>query len=215
MTTPLILASASPRRRELLARAGYKFEVVTADVTELARSEFSLRELTIANATRKALALARRRPKAVVLAADTLVALEGEVMGKPENLDHARAILRRLSGRTHEVSTAVYIRAGGGQFASFSEISRVKFRTLSDSAINHYIRKINPLDKAGAYAAQAPGDQIIASIEGSLTNVIGLPMEKTIAALKEFGLVPRSYCVSKTTAGAGSAACAGSRRNTR
>ena len=187
---PLILASASPRRRELLARAGYSFQVVTADVIELTNREFSLRELTTANATRKALAVARQQAKAIVLAADTLVALDGEIIGKPENLDRAHIILRRLSGRTHEVCTAVLISAPGQQLASFAEISRVKFRRLSDSTIDDYLRKINPLDKAGGYAAQGAGGDIIAFIDGSVTNVIGLPMELTSKTLQQFGVLP-------------------------
>ena len=189
---PLILASTSPRRRELLARSGYKFEVVTVDVTELASPHFSLCELTTLNATRKAVAVARRRPNAIVLAADTLVALEAEIIGKPNNLEHARAILRRLSGHTHAVCTAVFISTPMHRFASFAEFSRVTFRPLSERAIEDYMRKINPLDKAGAYAAQDAGREIVASIEGSLSNVIGLPMERTIEALNHFGVLPNT-----------------------
>ena len=157
---------------------------------EVTNPEFSLRELTTANATRKALAVARGRAKAAVLAADTLVALEGDIIGKPDDLDHARAILRRLSGRTHEVCTAVFIAGRGGQFASFAEISRVTFRDLSAFAIQAYFAKVNPLDKAGAYAAQDAGREIIARVEGCIRNVIGLPIERTSAALEQFGVLP-------------------------
>jgi septum formation protein len=188
--TKLVLASASPRRRELLTRAGYEFEVLTTEVTEDTESHFSLRELTTANATRKGLAVARRRPDAIVLAADTLVSLDGEIIGKPVSLRHARIILRRLSGRVHEVCTAVYIVAPRGRFISFAEISRVEFRQLTGSAIDDYLRKVNPLDKAGAYAAQEEADRIIESVEGSMTNVIGLPMESTTRILRHFGYLP-------------------------
>jgi septum formation protein len=128
----------------------------------------------------------------VVLAADTLVALEGEIIGKPRHFTEAREILRRLSDREHDVCTGVFIVAGPHRkFASFAEISRVRFRKLNDQAIDDYLRKVNPLDKAGAYAAQGRGGEIIASVEGSFTNVVGLPMEATMAALAQFGIYPR------------------------
>lgn len=189
MAAPLILASHSPRRRALLAEAGYAFEVIVATVREIEATHLSLRELTIANATRKALAVARQRPGAIVLAADTLVALEGEVIGKPRDLNHARAILRRLSGRAHEVCTGVFI-AGPEFKISLADISRVRFRRLTEKAITDYFGHVNPLDKAGAYAAQGAGRNIIASVQGSFTNVIGLPMERTLEALGRFGLRP-------------------------
>jgi septum formation protein len=148
-----------------------------------------LRELTIANATRKGLAVSHVHPRRIVLAADTLVALEGEVIGKPRDLNHARVILRRLSGRTHDVCTGVCI-VGLQKKISFAEISQVRFRRLKESDIANYFRVVNPIDKAGAYAAQAAGRSIIASIEGSFTNVIGLPMERTIELLAQFGLCP-------------------------
>jgi septum formation protein len=187
----LILASASPRRRDLLAQAGYEFEVVAPNVAELTEPNLSLRELTTANATRKALAVARARPGAIVLGADTLVLLEGAIIGKPANIEQAGAILRQLSGRIHEVCTAVFIATPRGRFRSFAAISRVTFRKLSESAIEDYILKINALDKAGAYAAQGAGRDIIATIEGSVTNVVGLPMERTIDALTRFNILPR------------------------
>lgn len=189
MAAPLILASHSPRRCALLAEAGYKFEVIAAAVREVEAAHLSLRELTIANATRKALAVARQQPSAIVLAADTLVSLKGEVIGKPRDLNHARAILRRLSGRAHEVCTGVFI-AGPEKKISFAEISQVRFRKLTEKAITNYFGHVNPLDKAGAYAAQGAGRDIIASVQGSFTNVIGLPMEGTLEALAQFGLRP-------------------------
>jgi septum formation protein len=187
----LVLASQSPRRRALLRRLGFKFEVVPAEIEELESTNLSLRELTIANATRKGRAVQHQRSKAIVLAADTLISLDGEIIGKPQDLDDARLILRRLSGRVHEVCTSVFIGAPGQQFAIFSEISRVHFRRLDAPAITDYLAKINPLDKAGAYAVQGEGREIIASVEGSFTNVIGLPTERTIAALARFRIYPR------------------------
>ena len=189
MASPFILASNSPRRRALLAEAGYEFEVIVPAVSETASTHLSLRELTIANATRKGLAVSRLHPRRIVLAGDTLVALEGEVIGKPRDLIHARVILRRLSGRMHDVCTGVCI-ADAQRKISFAEISRVRFHKLNESDIANYFRVVNPIDKAGAYAAQAGGRSIIASIEGSFTNVIGLPMERTIEVLAQFGLQP-------------------------
>ena len=189
MAAPFILASNSPRRHALLTEAGYEFEVVVPAVRELAIAQLSLRELTIANATRKAMAVARIYRGRVVLAADTLVAMQGEIIGKPRDLNHARTILRRLSRRTHEVCTAVCIVGARGRI-SFAETSQVHFRKLTERAITDYFKVVNPIDKAGAYAAQAAGRSIIASVEGSFTNVIGLPMERTTEVLAEFGLKP-------------------------
>ena len=189
MASPFILASNSPRRRALLAEAGYEFEVIVPAVSETASTHLSLRELTIANATRKGLAVSRLHPRRIVLAGDTLVALEGEVIGKPRDLIHARVILRRLSGRMHDVCTGVCI-ADAQRKISFAEISRVRFHKLNESDIANYFRVVNPIDKAGAYAAQAAGRSIIASVEGSFTNVIGLPMERTTEVLAQFGLQP-------------------------
>jgi septum formation protein len=186
-----VLASGSPRRRQLLEKAGYEFEIVSPPVEEVAHAWFTIRELTICNARRKALRVAQAIPDAVVLAADTLVTLDGDVLGKPVDLDDALKILRRLSGRTHEVWTAVCIRhAAPGKSHSFQEVSRVHFRKLSDRAIREYLAKVNPLDKAGAYAAQGHGTEIIERIEGSYSNVVGLPMEKTARALRVFGITP-------------------------
>jgi septum formation protein len=186
-----ILASNSPRRRALLIEAGYEFEMVVPAISELTNTELSLRELTIANATRKAMAVARIHRGKVVLAADTLVALEGEMIGKPRDLNQARMILRRLSGRTHDVCTGVCIVDPRGRI-SFAEISQVRFRKLSERAISSYFKVVHPFDKAGAYAAQGAGGNIIAAIEGSVTNVIGLPMERTGDALAQIGVRPLS-----------------------
>lgn len=185
----LVLASGSPRRRQLLEEAGYEFGSVAAPVSEVSSAALTIRELTIGNATRKALAIARTSPGAVVLGADTLVALEGVVIGKPVDLLDAARILRRLSGRAHDVCTAIFLcDHARGRTQSFHEMSRVHFRALTDQAIERYLARINPLDKAGAYAAQDGHGEIIARIEGSYSNVIGLPMEKTSRALRAFGI---------------------------
>jgi len=187
----LLLASNSPRRRELLAEAGFDFESFGPNVEERFDVDLTLRELTALNASRKALAAARAHPKKVVLAADTLVAIDDHILGKPANKHQAIAMLERLSGRAHEVCTSVFIcESVRTRSTSFYEISRVHFRKLNRDEIESYFKRVNPLDKAGGYAAQGFGREIIEKIEGSYTNVVGLPMEKTIRALEEFGVVP-------------------------
>jgi septum formation protein len=186
-----ILASASPRRRQLLSRAGYDFEVVSAPVEEVAYHWLTARELTAWNAARKAATVSESAPDAIVLAADTLVTIEGEILGKPVDFGEAVEMLRRLSGRAHEVWTAVRIcHAAGRKSESFQEMTRVHFHPLNDRAIRAYLAKIDPLDKAGAYAAQGHGREIIERIEGSYTNVVGLPMERTTRLLRLFGITP-------------------------
>lgn len=156
---------------------------------EVAAACFTIRELTAWNAMRKALAVAQDARNAVVLGADTLVALDGEVIGKPIDLAHAEQLLRRLGGRWHEVRTAVFICClASGQSHRFEEISKVHFRDLDGRAIERYLAKVDPLDKAGAYAAQGHGAEIIERIEGSYSNVVGLPMEATVQALRAFGI---------------------------
>ena len=188
-----ILASGSPRRRKLLAATGFEFEVVVPAVSEISSLSLTLREATICNATRKGAAVARLHPNKVVLGADTLVEIDGNVIGKPADLDDAFRILRQLSGRAHNVVTAVFISCSVLQRSlSFHEVSQVFFHSLTDPAIRTYLAKVKPLDKAGAYAAQEFGSEVIASVQGSFTNVVGLPMEKTIQALARFGIVPRA-----------------------
>jgi septum formation protein len=187
----LLLASNSPRRRELLAAAGFEFDMAAPQVDERSDINLSLREITALNAVRKGLTVARLYTQKIVLSADTLVALDHKIIGKPHDRDHAADILRRLSGRVHEVCSSVFIlHLARARSTMFYEISRVRFRRLDDRAIDDYFTKVNPLDKAGAYAAQGYGAEIISRIEGSHTNVVGLPMEKTIAALAKFGIKP-------------------------
>ncbi|MCE9518207.1 MAG: Maf family protein [Verrucomicrobia bacterium] len=175
----LILASASPRRSELMLEAGYNFEIVVPDVAEAHDESLSCEDLTVENAKLKALAVARLRVEAVVIGADTLVYLDGKPIGKPRDLDEAAEMLRRLSGRTHEVCTGVAIVAGGGSDVhGFHVISHVSFKVLSDSVIRDYHSRIQPLDKAGAYAVQDESAMIIERVAGSWSNVKGLPMER-------------------------------------
>jgi septum formation protein len=189
----LLLASNSPRRRELLIEAGFDFEIFAPSVDERFDVDLTLRELTALNAIRKGIATARARPKNIVLAADTLVAIDDHVLGKPKDKEDAVAMLQRLSGRVHEVCTSVFIcHLEQRNSRNFYEISRVRFHRLSRDKIDNYLARVNPLDKAGAYAAQGFGSEIIDKIDGSYTNVVGLPMEKTIDVLTEFDVVPKT-----------------------
>lgn len=189
----LVLASASPRRRELLAEAGYRFEVIAPLVEELHSEKLTVREATSYNALRKGLAVARAHPARVVLAADTLVALDHKLIGKPADHAEAVALLRLLSGRTHVVASGVFIaHLQRGQSLAFSVLSRVVFKKLSEQMIEDYLATIDPLDKAGGYAAQGAGGTIIARIVGSRSNVIGLPLEKTGRALGLFEIRPQA-----------------------
>jgi septum formation protein len=146
------------------------------------------RDLVEANAVMKALDVAQTVSGDLVLAADTVVVLDGEVLGKPTDFDHARVMLSRLSGRIHEVLTGVCMLRGGTQArCSFVESTRVSFRQLDAEAMESYLREINPLDKAGAYAAQDDRGRLIEQIEGPLDNVIGLPVTRvTEAMLRHF-----------------------------
>ena len=192
MRSTLLLASNSPRRRELLFQAGFAFEIFAPRVSERFDVDLTLRELTAFNAIRKGMAAARLRPSNIVLAADTLVAIDDHVLGKPKDREEAVTMLQRLSGRAHEVCTSVFIcHLAEAKSTSFHEISRVQFRRLGRGKIDNYLARVNPLDKAGAYAAQGFGSEIIRKIDGSYTNVVGLPIEKTIPALAEFGLAPK------------------------
>jgi len=186
-----LLASGSPRRQQLLGEAGYEFEIAKAEVAEIFGDWLTIREATALNAMRKAMAVALNAPDVVVLGADTLVALDGQVIGKPDDLAEAAKILRRLSGRSHEVWTSVFVcHQASGRVDGFQEMSRVQFRRLDQRAIANYLAKVDPLDKAGAYAAQGHGTEIIEWIEGSYTNVVGLPMEETTRVLSDFGIEP-------------------------
>jgi septum formation protein len=194
----LLLASNSPRRRELLREAGFDFEVLAPKVAERFDVDLTLGELTAFNAMRKAMATARLRPEDVVLAADTLVSIDGHILGKPKDNNEALTMLQRLGGRAHEVCTSVFIcHPAETKSTSFHDISRVCFRRLSRDGIDNYLSRVNPLDKAGAYAAQGFGSEIIEKIDGSFTNVVGLPMEKTIVALADFGVVPNKSDAAK------------------
>ncbi len=183
----LVLASASPRRRSLLAEHGYDFSVVPADVEEISPAYFSPREIVLWNARSKAHFVARQHADETVLGVDTLVAFDGRIFGKPRDMNEAVAMLDALNGRSHEVFSGVcLVRGSRRKEHTFSEVTRVHFRQLSRVQLRHYLDRIHPLDKAGAYAAQDDQGELIERVEGSFTNVIGLPMEALAAAVAQF-----------------------------
>lgn len=192
---PLVLASASPRRRDLLREAGYEFQVVTAAVAEGEVAHAGIDALVQENARLKCLAVAQQFPDATVIGSDTLVALDEQPLGKPRDLDHACQMLVALSGKTHVVATGVCLAARDlGRETCFVVRTLVTFRPLSASQIREYLGLIDPLDKAGAYAAQEHGDLIIESLQGSWSNVVGLPMERLREELRGFGIHDPSPC---------------------
>ncbi len=184
--TPLVLASASPRRRDLLSQVGLRFTVAAADLDETPLAGEAAAPYVLRLAQAKAQAVARRFPTAWVLAADTTVALGPELLGKPGSPAEAREMLTRLSGRTHAVFTGVAL-AGRAEAATVVR-SGVTFRTLSEGEIDWYVGTGEPLDKAGAYALQGRGGMLVAAVEGSPTNIIGLPLGETLELLAGAGV---------------------------
>ncbi len=183
----ILLASASPRRRDLLREHGYDVRVRPSHAEEVTPGFLTVGETTLLNAKIKAAEIVRSEPDALVLAADTLVAFGGKIFGKPRDLGEAFEMLGQLNGRTHEVFSGVWLEhAAGKKQRGFIVASRVHFRKMSVAEIAEYFARVNPLDKAGAYAAQQNEMNLISSIEGSYTNVVGLPMEALGAELAGF-----------------------------
>jgi len=182
---PLILASASPRRAELLRQLNLGFQVVPSDAAEIFDEQLSPWELCQLNARRKARVVAKKHPDALVLGADTLVFLDNVVLGKPADRADAKRMLTRLQGQTHQVVTGIsLIHLRAHRERTFAVSTDVTFRPLSAGQIDDYLSKMNPLDKAGAYAIQQHGDLIVSEISGSFSNVVGLPIEEVGEALK-------------------------------
>jgi septum formation protein len=180
---PLVLASASPRRLELLKNAGWPVEVDVSGAQEIEDHSMSPDTLALENARLKWRAIALRRPQDFIVAADTVVWLGGRFYGKPADLQEARQMLVSLAGQTHEVVTGVVV-GRLADYTEFAEHSMVTFYDLNLESIDRYLESINPLDKAGGYAAQGDNGRLIANIEGSLSNVIGLPMERLAKVLR-------------------------------
>lgn len=173
----IILASASPRRRELLAQAGFEFEVVTSDVDEVADPSLTPDKLVMSLARQKAQAVAQNRADCAVIGSDTVVVLDGKVLGKPRDEADAVRMLESLSGRKHEVYTGVCI-AFAGETHCFFERTSVNFCELDGEQIKAYVATGEPMDKAGAYGIQGKGCVLVEGIEGDYFNVVGFPVSR-------------------------------------
>ena len=185
----LILASQSPRRREILRRIFPDFEVIPSDVDETLEPG-PLADAVAGLALRKAQAVAGRVGAGVVLAADTVVVIEGIVLGKPAGPEEARGMLARLRGRQHEVITGVaVVDAETGRAASTTAVSRVLMAAYADATITAYVASGSPFDKAGGYAIQDLQGALVDGVVGSYTNVVGLPVAATRRLLEGFGVV--------------------------
>ena len=179
----LILASGSPRRRELMEQTGISFTVIPSETDETAADGLPPKTLVKHLAKQKALEVAANHPEAVVLGADTVVAIDGEVLGKPKDQEDARRMLRLLSGREHQVHTGVCIALPGGTVITFCETSVVSFRGISPDAIENYLSTGEPMDKAGAYAIQGQGAKFVRDYNGDYCNIVGLPVWRVLRVL--------------------------------
>lgn len=187
----MILVSSSPRRKEILQMAGYTFSIFKPEIDENGFNHVDVEKLPVLLARKKTETALTIFPDEILIAADTIVVLNHEIIGKPQNEQEAFNMLRKLSGNTHSVITGVCIRKGSF-FHEFSDISRVTFKNLTDDEIHFYIRKYQPFDKAGSYGCQDFIGLIgIERIEGSFYNVMGLPVHKVYVALKDMGIVPQ------------------------
>ncbi len=180
----MILASQSPRRRELLAREGVCFRVEVRDTDEVHDASIPPQQLCAMNAAAKAEAVAAEFPGELVIGADTLVFIDGTPLGKPVDEAEAVSMLQRLQGRTHQVCTAVAVIMPDASRRDFTEVSHVTFRPLTEAQIRHYMSLVHVYDKAGAYAIQEHGELIIEKFEGDLDNVIGLPVTRLLQVLQ-------------------------------
>ncbi len=184
----ILLASASPRRRELLAQIGVEFETFAVEADEIPKLGEPPEHYVQRVAAEKSLLAQRASPHVLpVLGADTEVVLDGEIFGKPIDFDHARAMLRRLSGREHIVLSAVSLRLGNQHWQAIS-VSNVTFRVIAEAEISAYWQTGEPRDKAGAYAIQGLGAVFIERLEGSFSGVMGLPIFETAELLGKVGV---------------------------
>jgi septum formation protein len=182
----LVLASASPRRQELLRNAGITFEVVPANIPEDSLPGEGAKDCAERLAREKALAVARQRPHGLVLGADTVVVIDGQILGKPSDPADAARMLRLLSGRNHHVITGVCLVVDGQSFVA-SETTLVTVNKITDQEIADYVATGEPMDKAGAYAIQGIASRWIPRIEGDYCNVVGLPVATVFRMLREIG----------------------------
>ena len=183
----LILASGSPRRREILANCGYDFKVVPSDCEEIVPAGLTPKETVEGLAYQKAFDVYCQYPDDVIIGADTIVVWDGKILGKPKNEDDARRMLKMLSGQTHEVRTGFAVLGKGKEIVS-SDLSMVTFFQLSNEEIDSYIKTGDPMDKAGAYGIQSDGCVLVRSILGDYFNVMGLPIGLVARNLKLLGI---------------------------
>ena len=183
--SPLVLASQSPRRRELLAQIGVQCIVNRADIVERHEPQESPTEYALRLARTKAQVVANAFQSSVVLGADTIGICDGTILEKPVDLDHCRQMLRLMSGATHEVLSAVAV-VKGREILTATSVTQVKFRDLNDDEIIRYWSTGEPQDKSGSYAIQGLGAVFVESITGSYSNVVGLPIEALVPLLQEF-----------------------------
>ena len=181
----IILASASPRRKELLETAGLSFTVKVAEVEEIIEENMSADAVVRSLALQKAAAVAKDNADAVVIGADTVVVLDGEILGKPKSKENAVELLMKLSGRSHTVYTGVAM-IQGEKIKNFSEATEVEFYSLSEEEIEAYVATEEPMDKAGAYGIQGRGCVLIRKINGDYFNVVGLPVSAVYRELRVF-----------------------------
>ncbi len=191
MAPPLVLASGSPRRAELLERMGYRFVVRAADVDESVHDGEGAADYAARVAAAKADAV--WEPGLVVVAADTCVVADGEILGKPADGVDALRMLGTLVGRTHTVLTAVHVVAPDGTVRAFTSIALVTMAATDPGVLAGYVDGGEPLDKAGAYALQGQGAALVESIDGDPTTVIGLPLRETVDVLRAIGLPPPAF----------------------
>ena len=184
---PVVLASASPRRSELLSHLPVSFTVFPSDASEIHNEQLTVREVCQVNAYRKARTVAKQFPDYLVLGADTLVSLDNRLYGKPADIDEAERMLSELQGKTHEVVTGVCLmHLTSHRVKTFSETTWVTFKRLKSADIHNYVMKVSTLDKAGAYAIQEFGDLLVEGVDGSYDNVVGLPTESLKRAFAEW-----------------------------
>ena len=183
--TDIILASASPRRSELMTLAGFRFDVICADIDEIVPEKALPQEVVMSLALQKAQAVAKDHRKSAVVGSDTVVALDGKILGKPHSESEAAEMLRSLSGRTHKVYTGVAI-VCGDKVTSFFDETEVEFYPLTDQEILDYVATGEPMDKAGAYGIQGRGAVLVKRINGDYFNVMGLPISKVYRELKDY-----------------------------
>lgn len=185
----IILASSSPRRKELLKKAGLKFKIVPSSFNEEIKQNLTPVKLVKSLSLQKAKNVAKKEKNAIIIAADTIVLFNNQIIGKPKNKTHARQILQKLSGKAHLVITAfTIINSVDNKTVTRAVKTTVYMKKMTDKEIDDYINTKEPLDKAGGYGIQGLGGKFIAKIKGDYFNVVGLPLPALIKSLKEFGV---------------------------